>query len=85
MKRIIPVLLSASLIFLSCSLSANDLETYQKDTDAVWRAGSGAQDGAFTSIATSMMGWGIGLAVGIGILASVLHQSTASTAHSTCH
>jgi hypothetical protein len=33
-----------------------------------------------------MLGWGVGLAAGIGILASVLHQSsTSSHADSTGH
>ena len=85
MKQIIPLFLSIALLSSSCPLLASDLDIVQKDNDNIWRAGAGAQDGAYTSISMSMLGWGLGLAAGIGILASVLHQSTASTAHSTCH
>lgn len=58
--------------------SGDDIDEYRRDTDALWRRGVGAEDGAFTAISLSMLGWGVGLAAGIGILASVLHQSTAS-------
>jgi hypothetical protein len=64
---------------------SDQLENYKKDTESLWRTGSGAEDGTFTAIATSMLGWGIGLAAGIGILASVLHQSTAGHSHTHCH
>ncbi len=73
----------AALILLSASLHADELENYKKDTEAIWRTGSGAEDGTFTAISTSMLGWGVGLSAGIAILASVLHQSTAG--HSTTH
>ncbi len=63
---------------------SDQLQNYKKDTDAIWRTGSGAEDGTFTAIATSMFGWGIGLAVGIGILASVLHQSAAGHSNTHC-
>lgn len=72
-----------ALILLSASLHADELKNYKKDTEAIWRTGSGAEDGTFTAISTSMLGWGVGLSAGIAILASVLHQSTAG--HSTTH
>ena len=37
-----------------------------------------------SGIGLSMLGWGVGLAAGIGVLASVLHQSTSSSSHDTC-
>lgn len=80
MKRLILVLCS---IAFTASSFADDIQQYQRDTDAIWRAGAGAEDGTFTAISTSLVGWGIGLSVGIAILASVLHQSTASHSH-TC-
>ncbi|MBS0620777.1 MAG: hypothetical protein JSS61_04890 [Verrucomicrobia bacterium] len=80
MKRLISTL---TLLSLSISACADSLENYKKDTESIWRTGSGAEDGTFTAISLSMLGWGLGLAVGIGILASVLHQSTATT-HSHC-
>jgi hypothetical protein len=68
---------------------SDDINQYRRETDALWRRGAGSEDGAFTAISLSMLGWGVGLAAGIGILASVLHQSTASHAHTEtgvcCH
>lgn len=64
-------------------VKADELEQYKKNTEAIWRTGSGAEDGTFTAISTSMLGWGVGLSAGIAVLASVLHQSTAG--HSTTH
>jgi hypothetical protein len=72
-----------SLVILGMTVPgfSNQLQNYKKDTDALWRTGSGAEDGTYTAISTSMFGWGIALAVGIAILASVIHQSAAG--HST--
>ena len=77
--------LTALLIALSMTTSAfaDELEQWKKNTESIWRTGSGAEDGTYTAIATSMLGWGIGLSVGIAILASVLHQSAAG--HSQAH
>lgn len=77
-------------IFALCALfvqgfGSDDINQYRKDTDSLWRSGIGAEDGAFQAISLSMLGWGVGLAAGIGILASVLHQSTAGHSHSTGH
>ncbi|MBI2812196.1 MAG: hypothetical protein HYX67_15390 [Candidatus Melainabacteria bacterium] len=77
-------LTALTLIALTASLSADELDNYKKDTESIWRTGTGSEDGTYTAIATSMIGWGVGLAVGIAILASVLHQSTASHAHVHC-
>jgi len=63
----------------------DDINNYRRDTDALWRRGIGAEDGAFTATSLSILGWGSGLTAGIGLLASLLHQSTASHAHSTGH
>jgi len=82
MKRQLSLLLL--VIFSTTSLLSDELENYKKDSDAIWRTGSGAEDGTFSAIATSMLGWGIGLSVGIAILASVLHQSTAGHSHVHC-
>lgn len=78
-------------IFALCALfvqgfGSDDINQYRIDTDSLWRSGVGAEDGAFQAISLSMLGWGVGLAAGIGILASVLHQSTSSShAHSSGH
>jgi hypothetical protein len=81
MKRLITALILLSA--LPSLVKADELEQYKKNTEAIWRTGSGAEDGNFTAISTSMLGWGFGLSAGIAILASVLHQSTAG--HSTTH
>ncbi len=79
-------LFTALILLGMTNLAFSDqLENYKKDTDSIWRTGSGAEDGTFTAISTSMLGWGVGLAAGIGILASVLHQSTAGHSHTHCH
>ncbi len=78
--------LSLALMMVTTPLLAKKKETIQelpKQTDALYRQGAGAQDGAYTALGTSMLGWGAGLAAGIGLLAAVLHQSTASHAHSS--
>lgn len=73
------------LLAITTPIFSDQLENYRKDTDAIWRTGTGSEDGTFTAISTSMLGWGIGLSAGIAILASVLHQSTAAHAHTHCH
>ncbi len=80
MKSIFFLLAALSVTF---SASADSLDQWKKDTESIWRTGSGAEDGTYTAIASSMLGWGVGLSVGIAILASVLHQSAAS--HATTH
>jgi hypothetical protein len=82
MKRLLTGFL---LLSLTTPLFSDELQNYKKDTEAIWRTGGGAEDGTFTAIATSMLGWGVGLSVGIAVLASVLHQSTAGHAHVHCH
>jgi len=81
MKRLLTALMLLSLPSLSFS---DELDQYKKDTDALWRTGTGAEDGTFTAISTSMLGWGVGLSAGIAVLASVLHQSSAGHSHTHC-
>jgi len=69
-------------LFATARESIQDTATY---TDAMYRQGTGAVDGAWTAVSVSMIGWGVGLAAGIGILAAVLHQSkTSHNAHAHC-
>ncbi|MGC1878775.1 MAG: hypothetical protein WA347_01495 [Rhabdochlamydiaceae bacterium] len=85
MKRFVKRLLIVLALFALPSLSHCDqLDNYKKDSEAIWRTGSGAEDGTFTAVGTSMLGWGLGLSAGIAILASVLHQSTAGHSHTHC-
>ena len=89
MRKIITAALVCSIVCSSSQLLAdNDLNQYKEETEDLWRNGTGSQDGAYSAIVVSMLGWGLGLGAAIAIVASVLHQSTASTAHTTsntCH
>ena len=79
------LLLCCLLLAVTLPTFSDEIDNYRKNTDAIWRTGSGAEDGTFTAISTSMFGWGIALSAGIAILASVLHQSTAGHSHSHSH
>lgn len=81
MKKIVALL---TFLAFSAASFAGDMDEYKKDSEAIWRTGSGAQDGSYSAIATSMLGWGLGLSAGIAILCSVLHQSTAGHSHTHC-
>ena len=81
MKKLI---FSFAMLGMTATGFSDQMDNYTKNTDAIWRTGSGAEDGTFTAISTSMFGWGIALSAGIAILASVLHQSTASHSHTHC-
>ena len=79
-------LLIALLSFSSTVQGRDDLQDVAKNTDKLWRTGSGAHDGSYTAISTSMIAWGIGLAIGIGILCAVLRPSTNNTSNNVhCH
>jgi len=84
-KKTISFLLITLLCFTSTVQAADDLQDYAESTDEIWRTGSGAHDGSYTAISTSMIGWGIGLAIGIGILCAVLRPSTNSSSSSSAH
>ncbi len=81
MKRL---LIAFTLLVLPSLSFSDELDRWKKDSESIWRIGGGAEDGAFTAISTSMLGWGLGLSAGIAVLASVLHQSTASHSHTSC-
>lgn len=81
MKKLLTL---TTLLALTLPVFSDQLDNYRKDTDSIWRTGSGSEDGTFTAISTSMLGWGVGLSAGIAILASVLHQSTAAHSHTHC-
>lgn len=87
MKKPIVTLLCFAMFSSSVTLRADDdsFDTYAEQTEDLYRTGSGAQEGAYSSLALSMLGWGLGIAAGIGILASVLHQSTSSSDHDSCN
>jgi hypothetical protein len=73
---ILVIALTAGSIF-----AREDIQELGNQTDALWRPGAAAIDGAYTSLSMSMLGWGLGLATGFGILIGVLHNSKASHNH----
>lgn len=63
--------------FSTSMVYSDDLENVKKDQAALWE-GVGAQDATFSAISLSMLGWGVGLAGGIALIASAIHQSSSS-------
>ena len=86
MKKFIALLLIVVFLSTSSTTMAGDTieQGWKEDTEALWHTGSGAHDGASTAISSTIIGWGVGLALAIGILAAVLHQSTSGSGHSHC-
>ena len=84
MKRFIAAVLAISL--LSTAMARETIDDVTKNTENLWRTGAGSSDGAFTAISTSMIAWGVGLAVAIALLAAALnHSSKSSSAHCNTH
>ena len=82
MKRIVAAALALALTCSSEALFANEeISDHAKNVDELYREGTGAVDGAYTATSVSMLGWGIGLAAGIAILAACLHQSKGAVSH----
>jgi hypothetical protein len=81
-------ILSLLCLFTVCTSSQvraeEDINILAQETDELYRPGTGSQDGAYTALSLSMLGWGLGIAAGVGILASLLHQSTSSSGHDSC-
>lgn len=72
------------LLIICCIAPAypeDAMTQYQEDTNKLYvdPAGCAAQDGQHTAISASMVAWGIALAIGIALLAGLIHQS--SSAH----
>lgn len=88
MKRMIGALLMMTFLTTSIPLPAREeIQMLGDETDQLYRAGAGSGDGAFTALSISMLGWGVGLAIGIALLAAALNHGTGgSSAHTTtCH
>ena len=63
----------------------SNLDKLNKETDKLWRRGKGAEDGAFTSVGSSMIAWGAGLGIVIALVAILIEQDTGSTTHANSH
>ncbi len=84
MKRKILVTLLAGLLAMSpgyLAATGQDMEDAVQEMNDLHRPNLCTEDSAFTAISTSMIGWGVGLAVGIALLTGLLHQSKSSSAH----
>ncbi len=71
------------LAFLPSGVKADGIDSVSQDDQALW-AGTGAQDATYSAVSISMLGWGLGLAGGIALLASAIHQSSSSHDSSSC-
>ena len=76
--------LSLSLLVLSLAsapLMAKDkLEQWKEETNGLYEVGS--EDGSYSAIGLSMIGWGVGIAATAAIVAALVHQSHAKSSHS---
>lgn len=66
------------LLFLQ-GISAVDngecLKAANEEMNALYRTGCGCEDGIFNAISSSMVGWGVGLFLGIALLTGLIHNS----------
>lgn len=85
MKRLTAALCVALTLSMSSSFARDEISDTATSTDNLWRTGAGAHDGAFTAVSASMIGWGIGLAVGIALLAAALNHGSGSSGSSSGH
>ncbi len=84
MKKFVISLLLSTLTFTNQNLHAEDaLTQYQQETNKIWSPSEDGQkdDSQDSKIATSMVAWGIGLAVVIGLVFGLVksYQSSSSS------
>lgn len=78
MKKNFRILLATLLLSTATMRVVADSSSIQQtaiDSEAVWGPGTGAQEGSFTAVSLSMLGWGIGLAIVIAVLSAVLSET----------
>jgi len=76
MKQIIRATLTV-LLLTTTSLRADGdcLEAAVEEMNDLYRTGCGCEDGIFNAVSSSMVGWGVGLFVGIALLTGLVHNS----------
>lgn len=84
MKKFVISLLLSTLTFTNQNLHAEDAFTqYQQETNKIWSPSEDGHkdDSQDSKIATSMVAWGIGLAVVIGLVFGLVksYQSSSSS------
>lgn len=76
MKQVIRISLSALLLTTtSLRADADCLEAAVEEMNDLYRTGCGCEDGIFNAVSSSMVGWGVGLFVGIALLTGLVHNS----------
>lgn len=84
MKRFLGILVAFAICFSNNSAFSREyIQDHAENTDALYRVGSCAKDGAFTATSTSMIGWGVALFIAIAIITGVLSQNKASSTSSS--
>ncbi|QVL55095.1 MAG: hypothetical protein KFB95_07185 [Simkaniaceae bacterium] len=84
MKRVFTVLIALSVMLLNTPAYANDeafSECEYGVNDGYEKCeplGHGSSKASHSAVSASMVGWGLGLAIAIAIVAGVLHQSVAT-------
>jgi hypothetical protein len=70
MKKIVGLTMCAVMCVAPLS-AREEIDQLAKQTDELYRVGAAEEDGSFTALAMSILGWGIALAVGIGALTMI--------------
>jgi hypothetical protein len=78
MKRFLRILIPVLMLTTQALRAADNGECLQAAVDEMndlYRTGCGCEDGIFNAVSSSMMGWGVGLFVGIALLTGLIHNS----------
>lgn len=84
MKRVFAVFVALSVMLLNTPVYANDKAFSECEYDVndgyekCEPLGHGSSKASHSAVSASMVGWGLGLAIAIAIVAGVLHQSVAT-------
>ena len=79
MKKATSLLIASSLLMANLAHGDNCLKFAQEEMNELHSDGACCGDAVFTSISSSMIGWGFGLALGIGLLTGLVHNSHAES------
>ncbi|NGX46482.1 MAG: hypothetical protein K940chlam2_01673 [Chlamydiae bacterium] len=79
-KNVLFTFLAATLLATPLAYAEEDCLAYaQEEMNELHRTGACCEDAVFTSITSSMLGWGFGLVAGIALLTGLVHNSHAET------
>ena len=82
MKRFLQILLPVLMLAAQPLHTADNGKCLQAAVDemnAIHQTGYGGEDPIFNAVSTSMLGWGVGLFVGIALLTGLIHSSRGDT------